>query len=124
MKKIPSIIAFFIMSISILFSSTVFGTATQCPNNPATASSSDWVITPPLPNEAGFFSQATIIGYMVYCNYNLNPTYFGNLRSTFTINPQSLNSKYWSLRNCHGFGSLCCNQSPELCSFSTTSTST
>lgn len=117
MKKIPSIIAFFIMSISILFSTFVFAATTQCPDNPGTASPSDWVITQPLPNQAGYFSQATIIGYMVFCNYNLDPEYFGNLRSVFTINPQSLNPKYWNLRNCHGFGSLCCNQSPELCTF-------
>lgn len=119
MKNIIIIIAFFIASTSILFSSIIWADdVTQCPDNPATASTTDWVITQPLPTSSGYFSQATIFaGNNVYCHYSPQDGYFGFLYSTFTVNAKSLNPKYWSLKNCHGAGLMCCSASAELCSF-------
>ena len=117
--KIIRIIIAFIMGASILFSSPGFANITQCPNNPTKASASKWTITQPLPTSSGYFSQATVIaGNIVYCHYSPQKGYFGFLYSNFVVNAKSLNPQYWSLKNCHGEGLMCCNQSARLCSFS------
>lgn len=116
MKIINIIIAFFILTSAILFSSVLFAALTQCPDNPSTASPSDWVITQPLPTSSGYFSLAEVGPQnRVYCYYSPKQGYFGFLYTTMGISKVN-NPQYWTNKNCQ-YGGPCCTKSPELCTF-------